>query len=292
MSNEFSFLGYSKEVIDEMVRYHLGELIFSAFVGAAVYGSHRYTAWRVLHSGNLGGPSAVIQTTLYDPAYRKNGKGQLEMLINPETGNVFRDQKIRTETGQINLGAIFDKKISGDLVKYFNKAAKLASNDSPIVYLHLDDVLPKKDAKNIHEMIRNAMQNYISGSYRKTEMFLSGDLKPNELRETKKVLPVLVREDGAIGWQLRILLLNLNDEGCIDLPDPRDVRYLMRDGSYEPGTKSVEIDRFKTMTRIQKALNNPETKAALSEYAVEIPTGRVLTLVAPPLASPTPAAAL
>ncbi len=292
MSNEFTLLGYGKEVIDEMVKYHLGELIFSAFVGAAFYVSHRYSAWRILHSGNLGGPSAVIQTTLYDPAYRKNGKGQLEMLINPETGNVFRDQKIRTETGQINLGAIFDKKISGDLVKYFNKAAKLASNDSQIVYLHLDKVLPKRDAKNIHEMIRNAMQNYISGSYRKTEMFLSGDLQPNQLRETKKVLPVLVREDGAIGWQLRILLLNLNDEGGIDLPDPRDVRYLMPDGSYETGTRSVEIDRFKTMTFIQKALSNPETKAALSEYAIEIPTGRILTLAMPSPVAAMPVAAL
>lgn len=290
MSNEAEVFKYAHDVVDEMVKYHLGEFLFYGLAGGALYVWGKASALHTLHSGKLNCPTAVIQTTSYDPAYTRNGNGQTALLINEKTGNNFRDQKIRTEEVPINLGELFDKKISKELVGYFNRAAKLASKDSPVVYSHLQDVLPEKDSGKIQELIRNSMQNYISGLYRDTEKMLATSLAPNQCFETNKILPVLVREDGAIGWQLRILLLKLNEEGGMDLPDEHDVRYLMPDGSYAPGDESVEIDRYQTLKAIQKGLETPEIKSQLMQYVVEIPTGNITTIQGP-LLTPAPSAA-
>ncbi len=284
MSDEFTVIGFGQHVLKEMVIYHLGEWIFGAAAAASVLAYHAYNTARIFHSGKFHGPSAVIQTTSYDPAYVTNPDGTLEVLINPQTGKIFRDQKIRTEELPITLGDLFPKDVSGRFVSYFNKAAKLADTDAPILYTHVPQVLPKKDREKIHELIRNSVQNYISGLYRKTDHMLAAKLGENQFFETNTILPVLIKEEGAMGWQLRILLLKLNGEGSIDIPERQNVRFLMSDGSYAPGNGSVEIDRYETMLAIKRTLGNPEMKSLLLKYAVEIPTGNILTVKLPVMA--------
>ena len=283
MSNEaFNPLAYGWDVIDHAIRFRLGETIFFTVAGAGLYAAHEMRTAYILHSGRYRGPTAIIQTTSYDPAVERNAEtGVLELLINPETGNNFRDQKIRTEAPPLNLSDMFDKDVAGRLVKYFKKAAEHTSPSAPIINMHIEAVLPEKDRERIHELIKNSVQNYISGEYRSTERFLAEDLAPNEIFETRKILPLMIREEGAMGWQLRILLLRLNEQNTIDLPDPRDVRYFMPDGSYQTGDASVEIDRFKALQIIKDTLENTDEGPRLFEYAVEIPTGRKISFPAP-----------
>ncbi len=274
-SDVFNPIAYGWEVIDHAIRFRLGETIFFGAVAAGVYALHEARTAYILHSGKYRGPTAVIQTTSYDPAISKNAEtGVYELLINPVTGNNFRDQKIRTEETPLNLSDMFDKDVAGRLVKYFKKAAEHATAEAPIVYSHLEAVLPKQDKEKIHELIKNSVQNYISGLYRDTEKLLAQDLAPNEMFETRKILPLMIREEGAMGWQLRILMLKLNEDNSIDLPDPRDVRYFMPDGSYKEGIGSFETDRFKAMQVIKDTLENTDQGAKLLDYAVEIPTGK------------------
>lgn len=287
MSELFNPIVYAFEVADEAIRYHLGEVMFWGLVAGGTYAAHEARVAHILHSGKYRGPSAVIQTTWYDPAVSKNADtGACELLINPATGNNFRDQKIRTEEVPFDLTAMFNKDIANRLVKYFKKATDLATYNFPIVYTHLEAVLPDKDKRRIHELIKNSVQNYVSGLYRDTEKFLAEDLAPNEMFETRKILPLLIREEGAAGPQLRMLLLRLNEDNSIDLPDPCDVRYLMSDGSYKEGEGSLETDRFKAMQIIKRTLDFPASRVPLMEYAVEIPTGRKISFPAPAVSAP------
>ncbi len=279
MSEEFSYLRYAAEVFDEMVRYHLGEFLFYGSIGLGAYAWGEYKSLKALHAGHFSGPTAVIQTTRYDPAVRElNRPGEYFLLMNPETGNGFRDQKIRTEGLPIRLGDMFDKSVSKKLVKYFNKAAEGCRLDSPVVYEHLPHAIPAHDRDKIMELIQNSIQNYFSGMFREPRESVANNLGPTEFVEEKTILPLLVREEGAVGWQLRFLLLELNAKGELELPDPRDVRYLMKDGSYKHDLTSVEKDRYQVLRTIaERFRTDPVFKKSMEGFGVAIPTGRIIS---------------
>ena len=287
--SESSLPVYAIEVLDEMVRYHIGEIIFYGMIGVGSGVAASLRSAHILHSGRLSGPTAVIQTTDYETAHIFNSKnGHHEIFKNPESGHAYRNQKIRTEEVPFQIGDVFDPAVRRNLVKKFNKAAKEATKkeNSPFVFEHILQVLPEKDRQKTYEFICNSWQNYFSGLYRDTKGIISRRLKEDEVHETITLVPLLVSEEGAIGAQLRVLLLQMTEKDKLDLPEPKDVLFLLPDGSYGAGEDSLEKDRYDLLKSLNERLCDPDFVAFVKNFSIEIPTGKVTQLAQPTVIAP------
>ncbi|MCB1531401.1 MAG: hypothetical protein KDJ35_00890 [Alphaproteobacteria bacterium] len=262
----------SFEGILDHIQFHIVSGIImgtSAYAGVKL---HALGAARALRHGRFVGPTAVIQTTTYAPTG----------ILNPETNKEFRDQLIRTEEQPINLGDIFDKKMRPQILKYFNKAAKYCTPEEPIVFQHLDKVIKPKNLDVISNVISSQWKNYFGGMYRNTEMVLTKKLNNRQKLEERTIVPILIREEGAIQQQSRILLMDIASQGKNVLPDFANIRFPEEDGSFKANPDSYYADRYFVNQAVYQTLNKGGAQNELvSKYGVAIPTGRIVNVPKP-----------
>lgn len=192
----------AKEAIKFVVENATTITLTTTFVAAAGW----LKSWRnnrALKQGKFDGNSILMGYTFYAPTGLANEDMTAELI----------EQRIRTLEHEVNLEEIFGEVLSPKALSYIQKAKKYCAQEEPLVFQHLDKVIPKKDYENISTAILKQMKNYFGGLLTDSKETLlnlaeidkSGD--PRLVLSEFDIYPVLINEPGAKKKQMRILFI-------------------------------------------------------------------------------------
>lgn len=243
-----------------------------------VIGGGAYLAFKnsaALRRGIFGGHTAIVGETFYTPT----GK------TNPETGNEFVKQKLRTHKAALDMEGIFHQSLQRRMLKYITAASKHCTQDDPIVFNHLHKVIPAKDYAKMHNLFtlawRNHFSEYLNGGTGAERRVPDGRF--DFVEEVK--LPLLVWEPSTNHKQFRVLFVPKKwvDGNC--LPDSADMLVQKGAEHYELDASYHHHDRLKTNQAILAHINKDPQKW-IDDFGVGFSTGKTVKVALPkPIAS-------
>jgi hypothetical protein len=226
----------------------------------------RFNAHSAISKATLDGANTVLGETLYEPTG----------LINPETGREIFHQKIFNTDHSVNLKDIFHPAIEEELLRYIGKAREYCTETEPMVFQHLDKVMPEKKRDSVKNFITSQWINYFSSKLNDPARSIgASELCPREAWEVKPVLPVLIFEPGAGTKQYRILLIPAWQLQAENFPALEDVRFPVSILKNEFTLDSVHPQslRLKTHLNIAEGLKKNENLWIGDKTTVQVRTG-------------------
>lgn len=259
---------FFNEVAGTWKNYAIENVAFFLAMGAAVGFGGVLAHWRArkaILTGEFGKAAAILGETRYAPT----GK------INPATGKEFFEQQIRNYQSNLNLENIFHPLARKSIMRYINAASKHCTPDQPVVFQHLDKVVPAEELEKVRATISKDWINYFSEILNQKAHPEAAHLGPRDIAVEACKIPVLVYEPGANKKQYRILLIPLEMlEGDV-LPAPEDTLI------------SAEHHSRRLFTNLQvvKALKSEKPGGILDRCRVFYATGEIRSV---PLPGSTP----
>ena len=217
---------------------------------------------KALQNGALSENTAIASYTDYLPTG----------LINPKTGNEFREQIVRNLERKIALNEIFDDpNIQKVMMDYFKKAQKLCTAEEPMLFQHLEKVVPAAEWPTIQTTLISKWKTMLGSLLTSTpaamRQYISRD--PREVVVEDEIIGALVHENKGGRAQYYILLLSEDD---LVLPQKADVQFSTPD----------KMERMNTIIHIMNALNSDQY-GWLKRMSAKIPTDEYRTIAEPAL---------
>lgn len=222
----------------------------------------RFFLRQALSKNIFPGTQATLSETLYQPT------GE----INPETGNEFFDQKIRTINHAIDIGLIFHPSMRDQVMGYLRKAAQKCEGEDIVVFqkLYKSKAFTKKGMQSTRERIARRWKNYF-GELLNTSHIEVRSRSPREKYIGQNVFPVMVNEKLSRTKQIRIFLVPGNWLSDNPMPAFEDVRFENPDGTFSHDDNHVEAIRWHSNQTIVEALKSD--KRLFEDCRVEYFTG-------------------
>lgn len=283
-------LHLGKELLHHMILYNTGELIVAASLGL-IYWAHRRHLRR---SGRLFDHNIAAQITSYYPvADEKTGA----KIVNKKTGNGLMDQRIRP-FATVTMDRV-DERIRGDVLHYLHKAIKswekekkrieemkalmvaagrldiaaAIEDDNFLFHAHLKKVVPEKEQAEIFDIIRGEVQKGLTQELGKNDPELKRNLDSRKERPVDiDHLWLIVLEEGRLGPQMRLLLLDPAELRQGYYPQPQDVRVEIN-GAYIHDDQSYLLDRCKMMQRLRGLLQRKDNVWIAKQCHISVSTG-------------------
>ena len=260
---------FAKQAYDKVLEFgEVIQLVQLFLLGVAGPYTALLTKNRI-EKGRLEGHNAIVGETLYAPS------GE----INRTTGEEYIDQRLRTYKSSLDLQQVFHPSVSKRLMKFLDKAAKLCTDERPIVFDHLKDVIPVREFPRAYEMITRQWKNYFSEYLNDAAHPQSLFLDRREAYEENTKIPFLVYEQSSTYKQYRVLLVPISVMETQALPRMENMRV-------EQGNEMVHDpahylnDRLKTNLAIREELrNNFETW--VDGFGVQVMTGKTKNIPVP-----------
>lgn len=236
----------------------------------------RRKSQRALIHASLQEPFAIIGETIFSPS------GE----INPQTGREYFDQKLRNYKVRLELKDIFNPELSEVLVRYILHARKLCTEENPVVFSHLRDVIPAHQFERTLGILKTSWINFFSAMLIDIRDRYAAPAGDRDVVQEIPVFPVLIYEPYASIRQFRILLLSECQLRRNSLPDFKDVRFPVAD-RFEHDPWHRQAGRLRTHEAIVIQLNKPGHEWLRDTFRIMIPT-RQKVFVPPPVAISVP----
>lgn len=153
-------------------------------------------AYQSLLTGNYSGNVATLSETQYIPV------PLVEIL-----GFPVYDQRVRN-FDEIMLDEIFHPSVRRVMIKYIEEAAKRCDENNPIVFSHLQDVVPERYFDSLQSQLRSNWITFWSKRFTSTENTVGRPQAHRINQPEHAVLPVLVYEKAAIKRQFRVMFFD------------------------------------------------------------------------------------
>ena len=265
-----------KDIAHVMVADTVSALITAGVTATAVHWMSKRRARKQMMDGNFKNDHAVFGFTLYKPSG----------IINPDTGQEFLDQSMRTRYGNIELEKIFQPPHTITLMETILAASKHCTDECPVVFAHLGKVIKnKRELELTQRAIGQYWVNHFATLMAHDTDGMADRLDQRSLPIERGYIPVLTYEPSAETRKFRILRFRAEDVVNNNLPDPANVRVEVTPGHYVRDDVHHYMQRLATNKAIHDYLNSDEGRWLMNTTTVLVPTGKYKKIAAPKLAT-------
>lgn len=243
--------------------------LFGRTAGKAAGVYKEFKARRAIRKGELDGTTAEIGELGFSPA-------PVEVRIQKQNIGLKTFSYITTDH-EIDLKDIFHSKLKYPFVKYLEKAAQKCTSESPVVFVHLDEVLPSKYRNQYKKIIAREWKEFFSSYLNHPQTLSDAQIANGDYMEEVERIPVLVFEKDSELSQLCIHMIN--PAQINNLPDRENLVVRKRGewyglGEIMPSGKPAKSTKYETHRAIVHALKNDMKLRDM--FAVTVRTGRVV----------------